>query len=364
MRQPLPVEVEAPAHLSAGHPDPTAAARLEVVPAPTDGGWGSLSDRVRQPRTLLSFLLAAAVLFFFVRRLDIDVGEVWRTVRHANPFLYGLAFVVWYGSFFVRAARWRRMLSRVEIDPVHGYPLPGTADMVEIFLLSWFANCIVPAKLGDAYRSYLLKRETGASFSTTLGTIVAERLTDLAVLCLTMSAVGVVIFRGRLPAEARQAFLLGVALLGVAALGLGVMWLTRQTIGRRLPARVEAQYARLHDAVFRCLRRPGLFLGFGSAIWLGEGLRVWLVGRAVDADLALASALFVALMGSLLSTVPLTPAGLGLVELGLIGVLTQVMGMPAALAASIVLLDRVIGYWSTVVVGLVLYLRRLRRGTT
>ena len=40
----------------------------------------------------------------------------------------------------------------------------------------------MPAKLGDAYRSYLLKRNSGVSFSSTIGTILAERVIDLLVL--------------------------------------------------------------------------------------------------------------------------------------------------------------------------------------
>lgn len=362
MRQAAPVEVEAPLATEVAD-GKTAASAAPLAPEPATGesGPGSLGGRVLRPRTLASFAIAAAVLVFFVWRLDVDLAEVWRTLRGADPVLFGLGFVVWYGGFVLRAFRWRQMLARVGIDPAHGYRVPGTGGMVEIFLLSWFANCVVPAKLGDAYRSYLLKQEAGASFSTTFGTILAERLTDLTVLFLAMCGVGLALFHGRLPAEAERAFLLGLGLIGLAGVGLVTMWLTRHALQRRLPARVQEQYGRLHDAVFACLRRPGLFLSISAVIWGSEGLRVWLVARSVDADVSLATALFVALMGSLLTTVPITPAGLGLVELGLVGVLTQVVDLPASLAVSIVVLDRVIGYWSVILVGLVLYARRLRR---
>ena len=33
----------------------------------------------------------------------------------------------------------------------------GTQDSTEIIFLSWLVNCVVPAKLGDVYRAYLLK---------------------------------------------------------------------------------------------------------------------------------------------------------------------------------------------------------------
>jgi len=339
----------------------TAGDRVDGAPTEAEGEPGSLAGRVLRPRTLVSFGIALVILFFVVRRFDIPLSEIWRNVRGANPWLYALAFAVWYGSFFLRAARWRLMLARVGVDRAHGYAVPGTGGMVEIFLLSWFANCVVPAKLGDAYRSYLLKQESGASFSTGLGTILAERLTDLTVLFLTMSGVALIVFHGHVPTAAAQTFLLGLGLLVVAAVGLAGMWFSRHALQRRLPARVQEQYGRLSEAIFRCLRRPGLFFAISAVIWLGEGLRVLLVARALGAELGLATALLVALMGSLLTTLPITPAGLGVVETATVAVLVSVLGMDPALAASITVLDRVIGYWSVIAVGLVLYLRRARR---
>jgi glycosyltransferase 2 family protein len=343
-------------------PDEPVAAAAVVEGEEAGVGPGSLRSRVLRPETLVSFAIALAVLVFFFRRLDIDPGEVWRHARNANPLYLALAFVSWYGTFGFRAYRWKHMLERVGVDRAHGYAVPSTRGFVEIFLLAWFANCVVPAKLGDAYRSYLLKRESGASFSTALGTILAERLTDLTVLFLTMSAVGVVVFGGRVPDQAAQTFLLGLGLLVVAVVGLGVMWFFRHRLERRLPARVRDQYGRLHDAVFACLRRPGMFLAISVVVWLGEGLRVFFVAEAVDADVAFTTAMFVALMASLLTTLPLTPAGLGVVEGAIITVLVKVMDMENSLAASIAVLDRVIGYWLVIAIGLVLYGRRARRG--
>ncbi len=323
-------------------------------------GPGSLAERVRRPQTLISFGIAAAILWFFIRRLDIDPAAVWANVRQANPGVYALGFAAFYGSFFLRAHRWRHMLRRAGIDAAHGHPLPSTAGIIEIFLLSWFANCVVPAKLGDAYRSYLLKRDTGASFSTTLGTILAERLIDLTVLFIAMSGMGLVVFGGHLPGKAAQAVMVGSALLALGAVGVVVMWLSRTALERRLPVRVREQYARLHDGVFACLRRPQTFLAISVVIWLGEGLRLFLVAAALGADISVPTAIFVALMSSLLTTLPITPAGLGIVEGAVIVVLTLI-GLDTPMAGSIALLDRVIGYWSIVAVGIVLYARRARR---
>ena len=51
-------------------------------------------------------------------------------------------------------------------------------------------------------------------------------------------------------------------------------------------------------------------------------------------------------MGALLTVIPFTPAGLGVVELGVGSVLVGVLGVDPVVAGSIILLDRVVAYWS------------------
>ena len=52
---------------------------------------------------------------------------------------------------------------------------------------------------------------------------------------------------------------------------------------------------------------------------------------------------------------PLSPAGLGIVEAGIVGVLTLVYGVPLPEATAIALLDRVISVFSVIVFGSILY---------
>ena len=74
-----------------------------------------------------------------------------------------------------------------------------------------------------------------------------------------------------------------------------------------------------------------------------EALRLYFVVEALgfpDVSLGLSGAAFVALIGSLLTAVPLSPAGLGIVELGVVGVLTAAYGIPLQEATTIALVDR------------------------
>jgi uncharacterized protein (TIRG00374 family) len=72
----------------------------------------------------------------------------------------------------------------------------------------------------------------------------------------------------------------------------------------------------------------------------------------------------VALTGSLLTAVPFTPAGLGIVEAGIVGVLTLVYNVPQTEALTIVLVDRAISVLSIIALGSVTYaVSPMRRGT-
>ena len=73
-----------------------------------------------------------------------------------------------------------------------------------------------------------------------------------------------------------------------------------------------------------------------------------------------AGALVVALAASLLSTVPIAPAGLGFTEAGMV-VLLGWLGLDLSAATAVTLLFRIINYWSIVALGFVLYVS-LRNG--
>jgi uncharacterized protein (TIRG00374 family) len=101
-------------------------------------------------------------------------------------------------------------------------------------------------------------------------------------------------------------------------------------------------------------------------IWATEAMRLYLVVAALgfpDVELGISGAFFVALIGSLLTAVPLSPAGLGIVELGVVGILTAVYGVSGNEATTIALVDRAISVLSIIVLGSIAYsLSSKRRG--
>ena len=230
-------------------------------------------------RELISTAIPIVLIAYFAR--NVDWSQAFATLRRADPLFLVAALVVYYLSFPVRAIRWARLLRE-------GRARIFGRDLLEILLLGWFVNCLVPAKLGDLYRSYLVKRRFGISLSRTVGVVVAERLLDLFV-------------------------------------------------------------------VFGLLVVDG-YVAFGRTI-LPDLNVLYVSGAALGLYLPPSQVIFVAVAASLLTTVPLTPAGFGFVEIAMVYVLTTGFGLAQNDAVAVAVLDRAVSVFSVIVVGGVLYLR-------
>jgi glycosyltransferase 2 family protein len=314
-----------------------------------------LGKRVFQPQTLLGFLLAGVALFFVYRNgLKLDFRQVWGEMRNANGWILAVAFVVYYSTFAVRAKRWQVLLGNVGYSREQGVNMPSLTGLGEILYLSWFANCVTVARLGDAYRGYMLKRAAGVSFAVTMGTILAERLVDIGVLAGMMSISALLAFRGALPQAAEYALLAGIAVTAVGFVGLASLRRLRPFVQRILPERIFGFYSNIETGVTGSFRRVPLLIGLTLIGWIIEGSTLYLTAAAVNVPLSVAQAIMAALASSLLSTIPFSPAGLGFTESGTVLLLTS-YGMDTTPAAAVVLLSRVINYWSIIGFGAVLY---------
>jgi hypothetical protein len=316
----------------------------------------SLSRRLRQPRTIISIVLPLVLLVLFVRSLPgFKLEELPDKILGANPGLLIAAFAIYYVGFPLRGLRWAMLVRR------SGFGLK-IRDATEIIFLSWLVNCLVPAKLGDVYRAYLLKINSTVSLSRTFGTVFIERVLDLFAIVVLGLAAGFVSFRSGLPGDVQVVFAIGVVLVLLLAAGL----LTLRNFGRRiltrlpLPHRVLEFYDRFEEGVFasiglRALPRLVIVTGL---IWATEALRLYLVVLALglpDVHLGISGAFFVALSASLLTAVPLTPAGIGFVESGIVGLLTIVYGVSPNDALAITLVDRAISVLSIIILGSIAY---------
>ncbi len=315
----------------------------------------SLRRRLLNVRTIGSLLFGVLLLYLLWRVLlspDFDWGEVVRHVGQANPAFLLLAFIAYYATFPLRGYRWRYVLARSGMHV-------RFRDATEILYLSWFVNCLVPAKLGDLYRAYLLRGNFGASISRTVGTVFIERVADIIIIATLALTAGFWSFRGRSRPDIDALFVIGfVVAIGFVLMLVGLRVFGRR-IGRWLPARIGVLWERFHEGSTGALsvRSVPIILVITTGIWLLEGARLYFVIRALglpEVGLGISSSIFVALAAALLTAIPLTPAGFGFVEAGIIGVLF-LYGVPQEPAAAVALVDRGLTIVTVIILGGLLY---------
>jgi len=194
--------------------------------------------------------------------------------------LYAVATVL-------RAERWHRILRRSELDR-------GRGESYRLTLVGYMGNNTLPARAGDLMRVVLLR----AARRATLGTVVAERLLDVAALGLVFLVV--VLDRGLSFGPLPYLAAAGAAAV-VAAAGL---W--------RVAPKVRA-WVRPVAGATRDLVSPhgaGLF-GLSLAVWVAEASVYLAVGSAVGVHLGATGALYVMALTNLSALIPAAPGYVG-----------------------------------------------------
>ncbi|MFN8622022.1 MAG: lysylphosphatidylglycerol synthase transmembrane domain-containing protein [Chloroflexota bacterium] len=315
-----------------------------------------LGVRLRNRRTIVSILVPIGVLLLLVIALPgFQLDKMVTYILQANPWWLLAAVLVYYLGFPLRGYRWALLIRGT------GYPLK-TKDSTEIIFISWLVNCVVPAKLGDVYRAYLLRVNYLVGLSATFGTVFIERVFDVIAIVVLGLAAGYWSLHERMTDTVRLIFLVGLIIVVVLVVGL----LLVRGFGRQLltrlpfPKRVVGLYDQFEVGMFAMDRRtlPKILITTGL-IWATEALRLYFVILAMgfpDIKLGISGAFFVALIASMLTAIPLTPAGLGLVEFGFIGILVQIYDVPRTEALAIAVVDRAISVLSIIVLGAIAYL--------
>jgi uncharacterized membrane protein YbhN (UPF0104 family) len=320
----------------------------------------SLSKRLLNWRTLVPLAIVLGFLIYTAQKLHINPGETWAAMRSANLALFLAAFITYYLSFPIRTLRWRLLLENVGYSRKGATPLPRFGSLLEILFTSWFANAVVPAKLGDVYRAYLLRQESGVSATRTFGTVLAERLLDLSVLLVLFLSAVLVSLHENLPSFLRAGLYVALAIVILGVLALLLLHFFREQLRRFVPQRFQGYYDQLQVGTLGSFKRLHLLLPLSVIIWFCETGRFFFIALALNllpgSLLHIgAVSMFLALGEALLSAVPFTSGGIGLVESGMFAMLA-LFTSARNLAAASILLDRAISLFSILLIGLIVFL--------
>ena len=306
----------------------------------------------RWPILIVGLLVSLFFLWLALRDLELD--HVLAALRGASYGWLIPAVAVYFVSVWFRAWRWGFLLrSSKQVSTNRLFP---------IVVIGYMGNDILPFRLGEVLRAYVLWRKEGINVGTTLTTAVLERLFDgltmvlfvlIGLLFVPMST-----FLSRLVAVASAAFFGALAaFLFLAARPALLRQVADVLIGRLAPARLRPPLMGFVEGVIAGLEslRSGrdVLTLFGMTVWVWviETFKYWLVSFAFDLHLPYVGILLMGGAVNLLTALPSLPGYVGTFELGI--KILEGIGAPAAAAGSYVLVLHAILLVPVTLLGLV-----------
>jgi uncharacterized protein (TIRG00374 family) len=288
-------------------------------------------------------LIGPAVLAYFLATSDLHrIGAILRDVRWM-PLV--LSLVLFAGVVVTKAWRWRRLILEL------GMPAPSFGRAVTLFLIGQFAGAATPGQSGDFVRAWYL-REQGSALSVALFSVLFDRLLDFLLLAL-VSLVGLVAFLDVFPVALRPAILVSTVSFTAAMVLVVPALMARRSrrallewVRRFAPASFAQRLERWQTLLDTLELRPALVLVLLAATVAATAvvmMRIWLLFRALDVDVPATLLVASAALISILQTLPVSIAGVGVRDAVLVAALARYGYAPErALALSALFLILVI----------------------
>jgi uncharacterized protein (TIRG00374 family) len=128
---------------------------------------------------------------------------------------------------------------------------------------------------------------------------------------------------------------------------------------RLIPQSWRGRVKLFRSGLFRSTSLLPLALSMTLLIWLSEALRLYFVFLAFGIEAGFMVALFISQAALIVMAIPLSPAGLGLVEILMLKILAST-GLTSDMAGALTIVDRLISYWSLLALGGIGYLTSAR----
>lgn len=151
---------------------------------------------------LLGFFISGAIIAWLY--LKTDWSEVGTQLGEVNHWIFFPITAIFAFQFFLRAIRWRYLLSDAEHIPLR--------SLYDSIMLGNYGNYLLPLRAGEFLRPFLLARESAKSFSSGFVSVVIERFFDLSMVLLTFGIM--LLFLDQFPPFIYQ----GAAILSLVAI--------------------------------------------------------------------------------------------------------------------------------------------------
>lgn len=271
-------------------------------------------------------LIAVGIIAYMLSRVW---GDLLEALQHMIPIYLVIGIVICLFAWWLRGWRYHYILSSLN------YQVPVIVATACIFV-SQTVNLVVPARLGDFVRIFILKHNYNTTYSEGISSIVVERVFDIVTVALLGGVA--LLFIPNVPSW--------VYTVIVVPLVIGAAFFVFLIFSGKLTA--QNKYIQIILTMLDEIRKASLsiksilILSTSSiVIWLLDVLVCVTVIMMFQQQIPFAVVLLAIVVGNLVKAVPLTPGGIGTYELSL-AFTFELYGISPAIAFLIAVIDHLI----------------------
>ncbi len=323
---------------------------------------------------VVSILVSVACSWLFARKIDWPLLK--NAMKEANYWFVIPATALTLLILLVRAIRWQGFLSHIKDVPV--------INLLSITSIGFMANNILPARVGEVLRPFILYKKEGVKFSTSVATVIVERIFDMLGLIIFTVAV---IFLLPSPDAAHQGASVPAALhearsakesvipslkkwaevfAGVGVLTVGALFLIvfkpdffKLVLSRFcffLPHTVKDKVLGFYESFVHGLKilenklQTAWMLALSLIIWILAGAEIYLLAFSFHMELPFVGACLVAVCIALAVALPQAPGYIGVFHIAVMKSL-DIFGVQTTAAQSYAIVLWAIGIFPSTLMG-------------
>ncbi len=284
----------------------------------------------------------AGVVVYVALSIYADLSKVIVALGNFNWMYLPLILVLTFLNYVFRFLKWDYYLRFLGINI--------SKKVSAGVFLSGLSMSVTPAKLGEAFKSYLLKEISGVEISKTVPIVFAERITDLIGLII-LASVSYSAFRYGKEVLFVTIFVISVIILVIQSKEL---WLKLINLNFSPIAKFAGTLNNLYESTYTLLKLKPLVMAIAISTfsWFFECLALHFVLKGFGLDLPILLSVFTFSFSTVAGAVSMIPGGLGVAEGSMTGILI-LTGIPKAIAVASTFIIRFCTLWFGVLVGII-----------
>jgi uncharacterized protein (TIRG00374 family) len=286
---------------------------------------------------LVPTILAIGIIAYMLYRVW---GDLIEALKHMVPEYLAAGIIICLVAWWLRGWRYHTILRSLTC------PASIIISTACIFV-SQTVNLIVPARLGDFVRVFILKHEFNTTYSEGVSSLVVERVFDI----ITIALLGAISLLFVLNVRSEFYIIIFIPIITGALFFIFLLFIGKFSSENRY---IQIILTMLHEIKRASLTLRSIILLGGSSlvIWLLDILVCYAVVMMFQQQIPFAVIVLAIVIGNLVKAVPITPGGVGTYELSL-AITFGLVGVAPAVATLIAVIDHLIKNLVTLVGGIV-----------